>query len=286
MNAQDLVVVQPADGDLTREAALHLTEKIREATVRAFDSLADVEVNVEKAWSGRIWLALGYDAWDDYCEAELRDVNLWRTVEERHARTMRLRDSGLSARGIAAALGVGHATTDRDIKRLSTASSEAVDSEAQPAKAVSEDGKERPATRPQPKDLLTRRVETAKLAGQGLTQETIAARVGVSQGTVSQDLKIMAEFVEQAPPAARAALQEQDLSTAQMVAAFEMSTVPAVNLGRLAASAIRDLKPQAAFLHEQVVMADEWTDQGQRRRAIEELTPALADVMQIGRAHV
>ena len=89
----------------------------------------------------------------------------------------------------------------------------------------------------------------------------------------------MAEFVEQAPPAARAALQEQDLSTAQMVAAFEMSTVPAVNLGRLAASAIRDLKPQAAFLHEQVVMADEWTDQGQRRRAIEELTPALADVM-------
>jgi hypothetical protein len=118
--------------DLTPEEARVLTDE----TVALAAGLWD---NVRRLYLGRAWRALGYGTWDDYCSAELRGrIALPR--EERPAVVRSLRESGLTTRAIAAAVGVSVGTAHGDV-------SAGVQNRT-PAVVTGRDGKRYPATVP------------------------------------------------------------------------------------------------------------------------------------------
>lgn len=161
ISASPLTVVQEVG--LTFDAAQSVTVRIRAAAVRALDALAEVEEAIGEAYAGRAWSAMGYESWEDYCEAEFSTTRLWASVEERHDRTVALRDAGLSQRAIAAVLGVDHRTVGRDLaSSVSTGESSPVDA---PASGL--DGRVRPVSRPSSAQVLERQVQVVHLRGRG-----------------------------------------------------------------------------------------------------------------------
>ncbi|NKX94250.1 hypothetical protein HF995_13390 [Sanguibacter hominis ATCC BAA-789] len=256
---------------LNREAAEALTAQIREATARAVGALAEVDEAVEKAWAGRAWIAMGYDSWEGYCTAEFSDTRLWQTVEERQQRTLHLREAGLSTRAIGAVLGVGVGTAHRDLTVVSGVPSGTPDE-----RQTGVDGRNYPSHHV-PESVLSRRVKAAELAKAGLSQSQVAAELGVSQGTISSDLRFMTDLVESAPEAAREAVTSNTLTFQTLIENFDVTTTPAYDLGKVAAGAMRDLLPVARYTYEKVVLADAWVEEGQRASAVDALVPSLAD---------
>jgi DNA-binding NarL/FixJ family response regulator len=124
-----------ATTELTADEARHLTEQIR---VR-LDFLLPL---VKQAFEGRADRALGYESWQAYCTAELGDVRV--PLGDRPAMVAELRNAGMSTRAIGAALGISKDTAARDLASVSSETDE------QPARIASLDGRERPATRPTP----------------------------------------------------------------------------------------------------------------------------------------
>lgn len=92
---------QPVDAevvdDLTATEATEITRRIR-AWVREFP-LEDVK----RAFFGRIWIALSYDSWQEWCECELNGLQL--THDLRVDITEQLAEAGMSNRAIAPAFG-------------------------------------------------------------------------------------------------------------------------------------------------------------------------------------
>src|SRR5690606_16408529 len=119
----------------------------------------------------RAWVSLGYESWDAYCAAEFSETRVWASVEERHQQTLKLREAGMSQRAIAAVLGVGHSTVDRDLKAVSTAPDGAVDGRGQGV-----DGRQRPSRRLEDAQLLARRLEVLRLRDSGMSQQDVAVR--------------------------------------------------------------------------------------------------------------
>lgn len=70
---------------------------------------------VGEAYTGRVWVALGYPTWDDYCTQEFGTEYLVLPREERREVVASLRDRGLSVRAIAAATGTGVGTIHREL---------------------------------------------------------------------------------------------------------------------------------------------------------------------------
>ena len=105
-------------GVLTEADARTLTAEIRGALVVAWDKIVI-------AYNGRVWNALGYDSWDDYCETEFDGSRIRLPREERRELVSSLRESGLSVRAIAAATGTNRETIRQDAaagdKKLSPA---------------------------------------------------------------------------------------------------------------------------------------------------------------------
>lgn len=278
MGAQGVV----AEERLSPTEATALTDQIRGAISRTLDSMADVEHAVTQAYDARAWAALGYSSWETYCAAEFSETRLWATVEERQARTLSLREAGMSQRAIAAVLGVGKGTTDRDLGAVSGAPSGAPD-RAVPStvQLVGTDGVAQPSTKAVTHELVERRLEVARLSEDGLSQEQIASRVGVSQATVSNDLHEVGVLEAHAPEQFTEIVANPVLGSREVLDAFEHLTLPSVNLGDLTANALRDLELDAKFLYENIVMADEWVEPSQRKAAVAAFVPKIGDALLI-----
>ncbi|HEY0188169.1 MAG TPA: hypothetical protein VGC67_11830 [Cellulomonas sp.] len=251
---------------LTLETARVLTARIRDTAVRALDAIAEVQEAINLAYSHRAWAAMGYGSWDAYCAAEFSETRLWTSVEDRHERTVALRNAGLSQRAIAAVLGVDHRTVGRDLE--ATASSTGADSPVDDGSVelAGIDGRVRPSSRPSSAQVLERQVQVVHLRGEGLTQTQIADRLGVSQATVSADETTMTSTLALAGPAAEEAVElavsdaDMDVTTLAEVLGVELavSTTPQAHLEVSGKAAARDLASAVGYLRDQVVFTDAW----------------------------
>lgn len=92
---------------MTVNEARDITNKIRQ-------NLAVAVVQIKKAFSGRAWIALGYESWNDYCTTEFGDV-LRLGRDDRRELVLDLADAGMSTRAIAAATGTSKSTIAVDL---------------------------------------------------------------------------------------------------------------------------------------------------------------------------
>lgn len=124
--------------DLTADEAEQITSRIRQ-WANAFP----VE-DVVRAFRGRIWVALAYDSWAEWCECELGGLKL--PVPQRREIVAELASAGMSNRAIADAVDVDHKTVGNDLS--ATGENSPVD-----RKSLGADGRERshprPSTEPQ-----------------------------------------------------------------------------------------------------------------------------------------
>lgn len=103
------LAVAPLDGqvaDLTTNEAQQITGRIR-AWVNAYP-LDDVK----RAYFGRVWLALGYESWSEWCDCELNGFKL--PAVERREVVAELAEAGMSNPAIADVLDVDQSTVYRD----------------------------------------------------------------------------------------------------------------------------------------------------------------------------
>ena len=66
------------------------------------------------AHANRDWIALGYESWNELCEAEFRGAVIGLPRAERREAVRQMSEAGMSTRAIGGALGVGVATVSRD----------------------------------------------------------------------------------------------------------------------------------------------------------------------------
>ena len=74
-----------------------------------------LQVKIASAWRGRIWLALGYESWQDYLDAEFSGISLRPPKELEEQVINELRQAGMSTRGIASATDLPRSTVHRRI---------------------------------------------------------------------------------------------------------------------------------------------------------------------------
>lgn len=117
----------------------------RELTEELKGDYGALQVKISTAWQGRIWLALGYESWQDYLDEEFKDVSLRPPRELEEQVVAELRSAGMSTRGIASATEMSEPTVRRRIE--ATASNDAVE---MPDRVIGLDGKSRPASMPKP----------------------------------------------------------------------------------------------------------------------------------------
>lgn len=94
------VHVEPRGPQMSEDEARRLTEAIN----TTITNLVDLVV---VAYHRRAWAALGYSNWKSYVDAELTTSMFKFSNADRNSYVEQLRTSGLSIRGIAAALGTG-----------------------------------------------------------------------------------------------------------------------------------------------------------------------------------
>jgi len=124
-------------------------------------------------------------------------------AQERRLEVGRRRQRGQSTRAIAGALGVDQATVVGDL-------GSSTDENSSVERVTGRDGKSRPARMPTPDEVAARRAEVAAARDRnpGMTVAELAARLGVSTGTVSDDLQAVRLAAELAD--ADAAQSEED----------------------------------------------------------------------------
>ncbi|GAS92641.1 helix-turn-helix domain-containing protein [Mycolicibacterium brisbanense] len=122
--------------DLTADEAEAVTGRIRQ-WVNDFP-IADVVL----AFRGRVWVALAYSSWAEWCECELGGLKL--PAPKRRAVVAKLADAGMSGRAIADTLGVNQSTVARD---QATDANASVDPNR---KTLGQDGRERRQPQPKP----------------------------------------------------------------------------------------------------------------------------------------
>ncbi|QEU91376.1 hypothetical protein [Streptomyces kanamyceticus] len=92
--------------------------------------------DVQAAYAGRAWAALGYRTWDRYCREEFGSAAIRIPLEERPEVVESLRSAGLSNRAVASVTGLSEATVRRTAQGASSGAPETV---------VGTDGKHYPA---------------------------------------------------------------------------------------------------------------------------------------------
>ena len=99
------------------------TLELEEVRVR----LDRVKSGVERIWDdmvalyqGRAWIALGYSSWDALCDTELGGARIALPRQQRQEVVCDLRESGMSTRAIASAVGVTDMTVRRDLESSAT----------------------------------------------------------------------------------------------------------------------------------------------------------------------
>jgi hypothetical protein len=142
------LVVDAEIVDLTSDEAAKITSRIR-TWVKAFPA-----EDVKRAYFGRVWLAMGYSSWDEWCDCELNGFKL-PAVEHREV-VAELAESGMSNVAIGNVIGVSDETVRRD-KAASTF--------VEPDKITGQDGKKyRRKPRPAPMQDAENRAENSRAA--------------------------------------------------------------------------------------------------------------------------
>lgn len=98
------------ESKFTRDEARDLTNELR-------SDYGSLQVKISTAWKGRIWLALEYESWQDYLDAEFQDVSLRPPKEIEDQVVAELRSAGMSTRGIVAATTLSKGTVGRVLER-------------------------------------------------------------------------------------------------------------------------------------------------------------------------
>jgi hypothetical protein len=80
-----------AEDDLTAEQARFITDHIKTGVERVWELITE-------AYTGRAWVVLGCESWDEYCTREFGTSRLRLPREERAEVVASLRESGLSNR--------------------------------------------------------------------------------------------------------------------------------------------------------------------------------------------
>lgn len=168
----------------TEGEAKRLTEEIKVKMLHAAEAQYDLVQTAQRAFDGRVWVALGYErgmkGWIAYCGDNFTADQIRVTGQQRTDLIMGFDPTKISNRGIAALLGISYKTVGRVKEK---------------AGAVAVEGKKRGADgklRAEAAKSLTReerQAEIVRLHGEGLKQEDIAAQVGVTQSTVSEALR-------------------------------------------------------------------------------------------------
>lgn len=180
----------------TEGEAKRLTEEIKVKMLHAAEAQYDLVQTAQRAFDGRVWVALGYErgmkGWIAYCGDNFTADQIRVTGQQRTDLIMGFDPTKISNRGIAALLGISYKTVGRVKEK---------------AGAVAVEGKKRGADgklRAEAAKSLTReerQAEIVRLHGEGLKQEDIAAQVGVTQSTVSEALRRSREESEGAAAA-------------------------------------------------------------------------------------
>lgn len=118
----------------------------REFTEELKADYGSLQTKIVTAWKGRIWLALGYESWQDYLDEEFRDVSLRPPRELEEQVIGELRAAGMSTRGIASAVDMAPRTVARRVDSSTVPNGTAGDA----SRVIGLDGKSRPATMPKP----------------------------------------------------------------------------------------------------------------------------------------
>lgn len=183
------------ESKFTEAEARELTEELK-------GDYGSLQVKISTAWQGRIWLALGYESWQDYLDEEFRDVSLRPPKDLEDQVIGELRAAGMSVRGIAAATDISKSTIDRRVADAgvpngtpeSTArAGEPEGTPAAPAPVIGLDGKSYQPQRPTPpadrsEDIVDAEViveESWRMTGQGPDTDRLASDLGIEPITVT-----------------------------------------------------------------------------------------------------
>ncbi|WP_154793226.1 hypothetical protein [Occultella kanbiaonis] len=274
------------EADLDPVAARRLTDQLRVALEGGWQLAI-------RAWAGRVWVALGYASWDEYCTRELGQCRIRLPRQDREEVLAPLSAAGMSTRAIGSLTGL-HATTVQRVLADADVSPGEAEADAVPVarrggagprRVAGRDGKQYPSKHPTRSDVLVRRAEVARLRNLGFSQVRIAAELGVAQATVSADL---AELTAISGAAGVAGLTEvlqearDEAGRTDVAAVAEylgVQTSPGRDLGRLSKQPVSDLHGTLSVLLEEVVYSDEWLDDVQHEAAVAVLLPGVALVV-------
>jgi len=165
--------------NMTTAEAEAVTAEIRAGLVLVWEK-------VTVAYRGRAWVALGYDAWDDYCTGEFGAARVRIPREERREVMSSLRDEGLSLRAIATATGTDERTVRRDLAGAAFAAPAAEPATATTGVTTGTDGKT--YVRPEPA-----RLKAEKDAEERRAAEDEAALVDLYSG-IARGLQILGGY--------------------------------------------------------------------------------------------
>lgn len=272
---QEVVVDLSVEGNepLSQEQARRLTDQIRQG----LESVWDLAL---RAWQGRVWIALGYASWQEYCSQELGACRVSLPADNalRAAAWRPLAEAGMSHQAIASVAGISRLRVYEALRSEPIAS----------ARVVGVDAKSRPAGKPTRADILIRQAKVAQLRNQGMRQAEIAQELGVSQPTVSADLAKLDEMqaalgedkvdLEQVLQDSRDEAGRTD--AAAIAQQLGVRAAPAKHLAKLVRQPAKDLEATLRVVVNEVVLADEWLDPDERAAALEVLMPTTARVLQ------
>lgn len=117
-------------------------DEAREFTDEIKGDYGSLQMKIATAWRGRIWFALDYESWQDYLDAEFRDISLRPPKELEDQVISELRAAGMSTRGIASATELSQKTVSRRLQ--------AGESRDSPDRTVGLDGKSYASAAPRP----------------------------------------------------------------------------------------------------------------------------------------
>lgn len=156
----DLMPIDAERHDSTPAEARERADRLRAGIVR----YAEMRQDIADAFACRDWIALGYDHWYAYVEAEFGEQLARLDRGERREAVGDLRAQGMSTRQIASATGMPKSTVSDAVRQLSGSGQL-----SQPERITGSDGKDRPASRPTPKTPEPTAVPSTAAAGSGST---------------------------------------------------------------------------------------------------------------------
>lgn len=129
------VAKQEPKSDFTPTQASKLTEKIKRGATTTYE-------DIQKAYLGRIWLALDCKSWDEYLDKHYEGLALALPREKKKEAVQSLAAAGMSSRAIAAATGVSQSTAARQSAKVTDPAPKSPESNDSPDNVIDIDPKD------------------------------------------------------------------------------------------------------------------------------------------------